>query len=101
MFLYNVIFHFHVGGGVSDSHVQAQILPVSTCKGDEQVSRTLFFFTNVKLHRLEDRWFRGLTKITYQLFFSVFTDIFRCEASLLVGLSVARVFVCVICKSII
>ena len=44
MFLYNVIFHFYVGGeGVSDSHVQAQILPVGAHKGDEQVSRTLFF----------------------------------------------------------
>ena len=34
------------------------------------------FLTNVKLQGLEDRWFRGLTKITYQLFFSVFRDIF-------------------------
>ena len=32
------------------------------------------FLTNVKLQGLEDRWFRGLTKITYQLFFSVFRD---------------------------
>ena len=32
--------------------------------------------TNVKLQGLEDRWFRGLTKIIYQLFFSVFIDIF-------------------------
>ena len=34
------------------------------------------FLSNVKLQGLEDRWFRGLTKITYQLFFSVFRDIF-------------------------
>ena len=32
--------------------------------------------TNVKIQGLEDRWFKGLTKITYQLFFSVFKDIF-------------------------
>ena len=50
--------------------------PVGARKGDEQVGRTLFL-TNVKLHGLEDRWFMGLTKITYQLFFSVFRDIFR------------------------
>ena len=43
MFLNNAIFHFYVGGGVSDSHVQAQILPVGARKGDEQVGRTLFF----------------------------------------------------------
>ena len=44
MFLNNVIFHFYVGGwGVSDSHVQAQILPIGARKGDEQVGRTLFF----------------------------------------------------------
>ena len=61
MFL-NVIFHFYVGGGVSDSHVQAQILPIGASKGDEQVSRTLFFD---KLQGLEDRWFRGLTNIIY------------------------------------
>ena len=66
MFLNNVIFHFYVGGGVSDSHVQAQILPVGAHKGDEQVGRTLFFFLFIdKLQGLEDRWFRGLTKITY------------------------------------
>ena len=41
MFLNNVIFHFYVG--VSDSHVQAQILPVCDRKGEEQVGRTLFF----------------------------------------------------------
>ena len=34
------------------------------------------FLTNVKLQGLEDRWFRGLTNITYQLFFSDFIDIF-------------------------
>ena len=38
MFLYNVIFHFYVGGGVSGSHVQAQILPAGARKGDEQAS---------------------------------------------------------------
>ena len=45
MFLNNVIFHFYtfMWGGVSDSHVQAQILPVGAHKGDEQVGRTLFF----------------------------------------------------------
>ena len=31
------------GGEGSDSHVQAQILPVGARKGDEQVGRTLFF----------------------------------------------------------
>ena len=41
MFLNNVIFHFYVG--VSDSDVQAQILPIDARKRDEQVSRTLFF----------------------------------------------------------
>ena len=41
MFLNNVIFHFYVG--VSDSDVQAQILPVDARKRDEQVGRTLFF----------------------------------------------------------
>ena len=73
MFLCNVIFHLceGAGGGVSDSHVQAQILPGGAHKGDYQVGRTLFL-TNVKLQGLEDRWFRWLTKITYQLFFSVF-----------------------------
>ena len=34
------------------------------------------FLSNVKLQGLEDRWFRGLTNITYELFFSVFIDIF-------------------------
>ena len=34
------------------------------------------FLSNVKLQGLEDRWCRGLTNITYQLFFSVFIDIF-------------------------
>ena len=34
------------------------------------------FLTNVKLQGLEDRWFRGLTNNTYQLFFSVLRDIF-------------------------
>ena len=58
----NVIFHLceGAGGGVSDSHVQAQILPGGAHKGDYQVGRTLFL-TNVKLQGLEDRWFSGLT----------------------------------------
>ena len=30
-------------GGVSDSHVRAQILPIGARKGDEQVGRQLFF----------------------------------------------------------
>ena len=43
MFLNNFFFQFFVGGGVSDSHVQAQILPVGARDGDEQVDRTVFF----------------------------------------------------------
>ena len=34
VFLNNVIFHFYVGG-VSDSYVQVQILPIGARKGDE------------------------------------------------------------------
>ena len=30
------------------------------------------FLTNVKLQGLEDKWFRGFTKTTCKLFFSVF-----------------------------
>ena len=72
MFLNSVIFHFYVGGWVSDSHVQAQILPVGACKGDEQVGRTLFF------NKCQTTGVGGqvVTKIAYQLFFSVFRDIF-------------------------
>ena len=38
-----MLFFTFMWGGVSDSHVQAQILPVGARKGDEQVGRTLFF----------------------------------------------------------
>ena len=40
-----LFFTFMWGGGVSDGHVQAQILPVGACKGVEhkQVAGTLFF----------------------------------------------------------
>ena len=34
------------GGGVIDSHVQAQILPGGAHKGDYQVGRTLFLTNN-------------------------------------------------------
>ena len=41
--IYKMLFSFLCRGGVSDSHVQAQILPVGARKGDDHVGRTLFF----------------------------------------------------------
>ena len=45
MFLNNVIFHFYVGGGegVSDSHVQEQILPIGARKGMSSSADIDFF----------------------------------------------------------
>ena len=76
MFLYNVMCYFSLlcgGWGVSDSHVQAQILPVGARKGDEQVSRT-FFLTNVKLRGLEDRWqvVQGVDQLSISIVFQCF-----------------------------
>ena len=70
------IFHFYVGGGSVTVMSKHRSCPLVPAKGMSRSAGHCFFFTNVKLHRLEDRWFRGLTKITYQLFFSVFRDIF-------------------------
>ena len=75
MFLNNVIFHFYVGGGSVTVMSKHRSCPLVPAKGMSR-SAGHCFLTNVKLQGLEDRWFRGLTNITYQLFFSVFIDIF-------------------------
>ena len=69
MFLYNVIFHFYEGGGVSDSHVQEQILPIGLVPA-KGMSRSAghCFLSNVKLHFLYNgffvnKWGRGKTQI--------------------------------------
>ena len=72
MFLNNVIFHFYVGGGGSVTVMSKnRSCPLVAAKGMSR-SAGHCFLSNVKLQGLEDRWFRGLTKIRCQLFCQCF-----------------------------
>ena len=57
---------------ISTLHVDTHLLAATDGDFSPESTKTdlTFFLTNVKLQELEDSWFRGLTKITYQLFFS-------------------------------